>query len=637
VATLSTNIGPDGGGNTIVMTGGVAFAGPLVPGTGLFIQFQPKATATTTCASGYTAGAAVPGAVIVPSASITATATTATFVVPAAVSILAGQTSSYYNVCAYPDTSTTAFISATAAADNTTAYQVVPRLTLSSQNGPTAGGNTLTMTAPAGSSPFDSTFGIQFQASTPATNPTSYCSATWLATVPVVAATPAGVVPVNAATIGVVTADKIVVPVPATIGNGGALGFHVCVYESIPADPSTADTGSHLVMGSGLPYTVGAPATITSVTPSAGPAQGGSTITVVGTGFAAGMTVSLAGVQLTPTNITSSGFQAVMPPRAAGGPFKLSVTTAAGTTTTAAGVYSYSNGIQIQPNTATNTKTAKTWMSIKGVGFGEFVIPTSSTNGATPNGSGPHVYLVKGVYDPKGTAGVKANGQSAECVDVLVISDTEMICGLYLAGNNTAHPVSRSFAGCAAAALAATSLTPTTNSPTCVFTANDVGMTITSDSAGSIAANTVITAVNPTTGAATLSKPLTAAIVVTTPTFTVSSARSVTTSGIATTNTLSSTAATGPFTASDVGRRVSGANIPANTTITAVSGSGVATLSATPTGTSASGEVVTLTTPVPIGTYTLTVVNSGALNAATDPAYTQSIISSGSTFTVADY
>jgi hypothetical protein len=35
--------------------------------------------------------------------------------------------------------------------------------------------------------------------------------------------------------------------------------------------------------------------------------------------------------------------------------------------------------------------------------------------------------------------------------------------------------------------------------------------------------------------------------------------------------------------------------------------------------------------------YTITVVNNGATNAQTATSYTQSIITSGSTFTIADY
>jgi len=643
-ATLTTTNGPAGGGNTVVVTATGQFTGPLVPGTSLFFQFQRKSVVGTACAADYQTGAALTGVVAVPTPNVTGvTANDATILVPAGVDIPAGQTSADYNICGYADATTGALLAATIAGA-TTAYHVVPKLTLSAQNGPAAGGNTLTMTAPVGSTAFDGTFGVQFQAASPAAGVTNYCTASWAATATVSAgATPAGVVPVAASDIGIVAGNKIVVPVPTNLGNSLALGFHVCVFDGVGANPNAAaaDTTKKLILGSGSPYTVGTPATITSVTPAAGPAQGGNTITVVGTGFASGLTVSLAGVPLTPVNaVGTTSFQVVMPPRAAGGPYKLSVTTGAGTTTTAAGVYSYSNGIKIQPNTATNTKTTKTWMSVSGIGFGEFIIPASSTNGATPNGSGPHVYLVKGAYDPKPVAGTKANGQSAECVDVLVISDTELVCGLYLAGNN-ANAVTRTFAGCAAAAIAATTIGIPANTA-CVFTVNDIGMTITSNSAGSIVGNTVITAVTPpngsTAGTVTLSKALAAAIAVTTPTFTVSSARVVEANGIQTTNTIAATAATGPFAATDVGKRIAGANIPANTTITGVT-NGVATLSATPTGATVGATNVTLTTPVPVGTYTLTVVNNGALNASVEQSstYIQSIISSGSTFTVAEY
>jgi hypothetical protein len=378
------------------------------------------------------------------------------------------------------------------------------------------------------------------------------------------------------------------------------------------------------------------PATVTSITPAAGPAQGGNTITVVGTGFASGMIASLAGVALTPENITSTSFTAVMPARVAGGPFKLSVTTSAGTTTTDTGVYTYSNGIVIEPNTAPNTKLTKTWVSVRGVGFSS--LTTTGTAGATPNSANAHVYLVKGTYDGRTAAGAivgtKTNGQVAECVDVIVVEDTELICGLYLAGNQPT-PAGRTLTGCNAVTSGATTVTGPANSTTCAFTPADVGMTITV-SGGGIPTNTIITAVASATSA-TISKAASASIAATTPTFTLAGGRAVEAATVSTTvNTVASSTTTGPFTSLDVGKRVTGTGIPADTFITAVS-SGTATLSKTPT-TGGTNVALTLVNAVPIGSYTLTVVSNGAVNSqTTDTNYTQSIISSGSTFTVADY
>jgi hypothetical protein len=636
-ATLSTSAGPSGGGNTVTVTATGGFVDSSVrrvAGTNLYVQFQRKATNASTCAVTYQTPAS--DVINVPAAGVTVlTDDTANIVVPAGV-VTTGSTTTNYNVCAYTQTTTsTEALAATAAG---TPYQVVPRLSVSPQSGPAVGGNTISITAPAGMTPFSagSTYGVQFQAAAPTATPVNYCSPTWAATVTVVPATPAGVVAVAANTIGIVSGSKIVVPVPANIGASGSLGFHVCLYNNVPGTPANADATIDLIAGSGAPYTVGTPAAITSVSPSAGPAKGGNTLTVVGTGFGAGMTATLDGAPLTLSNITSTQFNAVVPPHTAGGPFKLSVTTTGGTTTTPTGVYSYSYGIDVEPNTAPNNKAGRTWISVQGVGFRG--LQFTGTTGAAPNNTGAHVYLVRGAYDPKtaagAAAGTKTNAQTAECVDVIVVADTEVVCGLYASGDQPTQ-ASRTITGCTAVALSATSITAPTGSSTCSFSPSDVGMTITADVAG-VPTNTVITAVTGTTSA-TISKAITTAIVATTPVFTISGARAVTAATVSTSsNTVSSTSTTGPFVSTDVGRRVTGTGIPANTFITAVA-SGVATLSNTPT-TAGTNVVLTLTTPIPVGTYTVTVVSNGAANASTtDATYSQSIISSGSTFTVADF
>ena len=86
---------------------------------------------------------------------------------------------------------------------------------------------------------------------------------------------------------------------------------------------------------------------------------------------------------------------------------------------------------------------------------------------------------------------------------------------------------------------------------------------------------------------------------------------------------------------------VTGTGIPLGTYIVSVNGSNVATLSNafTRTTTTAGAFTIFVPTAVPEGTYTMTVVSNGAPGASTITTipYTQSIISSGSTFTVAPY
>src|SRR5439155_1654813 len=56
-----------------------------------------------------------------------------------------------------------------------------------------------------------------------------------------------------------------------------------------------------------------APPVITSLTPAAGPVGGGQVVTVSGYGFVSGMTVTLGGASVTPSNVTSTSFTFTTP------------------------------------------------------------------------------------------------------------------------------------------------------------------------------------------------------------------------------------------------------------------------------------------------------------------------------------
>lgn len=633
----NTTRGPSGGGNSLVITGSSVFPSSHdTPGTNLYIQFQRKSAAGSICAPTYQPPGA--GVVVdVPAGDITAIgAGTATIVVPAGVVVAGGSQTTDYNICIYDSTSnanslTEAWAGTAAGAP----YRVVTRLALSPQSGPAAGANTLTLTAPTGSTVFSSGVSVQFQVENPAA-PDGYCAATYQVNGTV--STTAGVVSVATANVGLISGNKALVTVPASIGNSTTPAFHVCVYSGVYASLGAAE-GLPLIAGEGTLYTVGVPATIASISPAAGPAQGGNTITVTGTGFeASGMTATLGGVSIPVTYVNGTTFTSVLPARAAGGPYKLAVTTSAGTVQSRAGLYSFSNGITVTPNTAPNTSLTKIWTSVVGTGFANMSF--SNATGAAPNGTGAHVYLVKGVYDGRtgAAAGTKANGQTAECVSVVVVQDTELVCELWLAGNQT-NQTTRTFAGCSAVSSGATAITGPTGSTTCMFTPDDIGRQVSSNAAGAIPTGTTITAVAANGLSATLSKAAALAITATTPTFTVATTRTITAATVDDdTDQVSATTATGPFTSNDVGRLVTGSGIPAGTFVTAVSAGGAATLSNLPTSNNATNVALTLYSPVPVGVYTVTVVSNGAVNApATDNAFSQSVVTSGSTFTVADY
>src|SRR5207248_10529970 len=98
-------------------------------------------------------------------------------------------------------------------------------------------------------------------------------------------------------------------------------------------------------------------------------------------------------------------FTATVPAHPAGGPFNLLVTTAAGTVSKA-GVFTYTNGITVSPNTTPNTSTSRTWIDVRGIGFNDLAftgVTGSNTTGSASNGAGAHVYLARGAYDPKST------------------------------------------------------------------------------------------------------------------------------------------------------------------------------------------------------------------------------------------
>ncbi|NMO51230.1 hypothetical protein HH310_08525 [Actinoplanes sp. TBRC 11911] len=99
------------------------------------------------------------------------------------------------------------------------------------------------------------------------------------------------------------------------------------------------------------------------------------------------------------------------------------------------------------------------------------------------------------------------------------------------------------------------------------------------------------------------------------------------------------TAAASTFTVSDIGKSITGPGIPPGTTVTAVPfNGGGATISQPATG---SGAVTVYTytgIPVPEGAYNVVFVSNGKLDAAaTDADYSQSAVSSASTFTVAAF
>ena len=66
------------------------------------------------------------------------------------------------------------------------------------------------------------------------------------------------------------------------------------------------------------PGAAGATIAVTGLTPNTGPAAGGTVVTISGSGFAAGVSVSLGGTRVVPTNVTATSMQITTPAHAVG-------------------------------------------------------------------------------------------------------------------------------------------------------------------------------------------------------------------------------------------------------------------------------------------------------------------------------
>ncbi|MBI4942701.1 MAG: IPT/TIG domain-containing protein [Actinobacteria bacterium] len=294
--------------------------------------------------------------------------------------------------------------------------------TLSATSGPSGGTNTLTMTTTAAKFFTGTLVSFQYKATA-----TTACSAAYASAVAV--SSTAGIV---LATPKILSSTKIAITVPSTValqGSATSANWLVCVY------PGSNTTTS--LLSASAAYSIAAKPTlaVSPISPASGPALGGGTVTVTGTNFITGLTAKIGSVALTGITVASgTTFTATVPPQAAGSAMSLSVTTTGGTATKAA-AYTYTNGIIVTPNT-TPTATAATDLDILGVGFSglDFAGAVSGgsfkTDGTAPADAGAHVFIVQGDYDSTDNSSAKTLAEAGECVNVLVVSDTELICTL---------------------------------------------------------------------------------------------------------------------------------------------------------------------------------------------------------------
>ncbi len=314
-------------------------------------------------------------------------------------------------------------------------------MTPSSGTGSTAGGNTLTLSLATTATPkFTSGFvGVQFQATTSAAAATATC-----ATAPSTTVTSS----MTATTVRYLSSTKVSVVVPALTGGSlvSPTGFWlICAYnaaQNTGVIPTTATVIGKANYVAAVAPTIsdGSSASPIAVSPASGPASGGQVVTINGTGFPTSitantpLTASFAGMPLTNiTPISSTQFTAVTPaqPASTNKPV-LTVTTNGGSVslandaTPSQPVYKYVNGISVSPNTVPKGQSVD--VDVQGTGF--TTLNFSHTTGAAhdPADASAHVYLVQGVYDATSLSSDKTKAESTECVNVAVISDSELIC-----------------------------------------------------------------------------------------------------------------------------------------------------------------------------------------------------------------
>ncbi|MCI0342714.1 MAG: IPT/TIG domain-containing protein [Planctomycetales bacterium] len=163
----------------------------------------------------------------------------------------------------------------------------------------------------------------------------------------------------NLATVSTVTATQIVVISPA----GSAIG-PTTVTVTNPGGGSGSLTNGYNYLGS--------PPTITGINPATGASTGGTTVTITGTNFYPGATVTFGSVVATPSSITSTQIVVTTPSVSpALGPTNVTVTNTDGQSVTSAGGFNFLGPApgftSVTPTTGPNT--GGTTVTISGTNF----------------------------------------------------------------------------------------------------------------------------------------------------------------------------------------------------------------------------------------------------------------------------
>jgi hypothetical protein len=160
-------------------------------------------------------------------------------------------------------------------------------------------------------------------------------------------------------------------PSPNFAGGNSQISASVPAGAVGTVDITVTTTGGASTATAGDQYTyVGAP-TVTAVSPRSGPSSGGQSLTVTGTGFGPGATVTVGGTLAGAVNVVSATQLTVTTPSHLAGTVDVTVTTGGGTTATSAGDrYTYlapHSVSQVSPNSGPTA--GGTSLTISGTGF----------------------------------------------------------------------------------------------------------------------------------------------------------------------------------------------------------------------------------------------------------------------------
>jgi hypothetical protein len=276
---VSPSSGPSTGGTTVTLTGAGFLAGATV-------NFGPAAATSVTVVSSTQITAVTPAAPAGP--------------VPVTVNNGPGQTANLPNAFTF--------------ANGLTLTGVSP------SSGPTTGGTTVTLTGAGFLAGATVNFGRAAATSVTVVSPTQITVVT--------PAAPAG-------------------PVPVTVNNGPG---------------QNANLPNAFTFVSGL--------TLTSVSPSSGPTTGGTTVTLTGTGFLAGATVSFGSTAATSVSVVSATQITAVTPAAAAGAASVTVTNSNGQTVNLANAFTFVCPLTLTSiSPSSGPTTGGTTVTLTGTGF----------------------------------------------------------------------------------------------------------------------------------------------------------------------------------------------------------------------------------------------------------------------------